>query len=78
MYSDNVIPEPGKYYVLGRHSLLADGRFQYSGFDVIERATDQVIKRFDTYNEALKYANTLKSGQAFDGWTPAFILQSHS
>lgn len=75
MYSDTVTPEPGKYYVLGRHSPLADGRFEYSGFDVIERATEQVIKQFYTYSDALKYANALKSGQAFDGWTPTFILQ---
>ncbi len=78
MYSDTAIPEPGKYYVAGRSSSVKDGRFHYSGFDVVERATDQVIKRFDTFEEANRYAKSLKDGRAFDGWTPAFILQHNS
>jgi hypothetical protein len=44
-------------------------------FQVIERATDQVIKQFRTFDEAHKFRKSLQEGQAFDGWTPAFILQ---
>ena len=78
MYSDSMTPEPIKYYVAGRSSMISDGRFQYTGFDVIEKATDQVIRRFDTFEEANRYAKTLREGRAFDGWTPAFILRTHS
>ena len=75
MYSDNVTPEPSKYYVLGKPTVKPEGVFQYDGFQVIERATDQVIKQFYTFDEAHKFRKSLQEGQAFDGWTPAFILQ---
>jgi len=65
-----------KYYVLARHHALANGMFEYAGFDVIERATDQAIKRFYTFEEANKYAQSLEGGRAFDGWTPSFMLKN--
>jgi len=75
MYSDNVIEDSSKYYVLGKPRVKSEGVFQYDGFQVIERATDQVIKQFYTFDEAHKFRKALQEGQAFDGWTPAFILQ---
>jgi hypothetical protein len=76
MYSDNVAENRGKYFVLARGKLMPEGNFEYRGFHVVERATDQTIKVFDDISDARAYAKSLEGGRAFDGWTPTFILQS--
>jgi hypothetical protein len=43
---------------------------------VIETATDQVIKKFETVEAAKKFMRHLNLGGAFDGWSPSFILKS--
>lgn len=74
----NVAYKGNKYCVFGRAKVLpGDGRYEYSGFEVVELATDQAIKRFDTFQDARKYAKSLEAGQAFDGWTPSFMLQNN-
>ena len=78
MYSDNVVDNRGKYYVSTHGKLMPEGKFEHRGYYVVERATDQTIKAFDDISDARAYAKSLESGRAFDGWTPAFILQSHS
>lgn len=42
---------------------------------VMENQTEQLIQAFEFEDEALEYANFLKDGGAFDGFTPSFILQ---
>jgi hypothetical protein len=69
--------ESGKYYVLARGRLLPGHKFEHRGFIVVERATDQTIKHFDTYQEALEFAKSLRAGRAFEGWTPSFMLQNN-
>lgn len=72
----NVAYKGSKYCVFGRAKVLTpDGRYEYNGFDVVELATDQAIKRFETFQDARNFAKTLESGHAFDGWTPSFMLQ---
>lgn len=72
----NVAYKASKYCVFGRAKVLpGDGRYEYSGFEVVELATDQTIKRFETFKDARKFAESLQGGQAFDGWTPSFMLQ---
>ena len=41
---------------------------------VIEHSTEQVIKEFIFEEEARDYAKFLKSGGAFNGFTPSFML----
>lgn len=77
MYSDNVTDNRGKYYVVARSQMLSDGRFEYKGFQVVERATDQIIREFRDISDARAYAKLLEGNRAFEGWTPAFILQRH-
>jgi hypothetical protein len=49
---------------------------QKNKFRVIEIESDNVIKEFDTHEEANELYQSLKSGHGFEGWTPAFILTS--
>jgi hypothetical protein len=69
--------EGGKYYVLARGRLVPGGKFEHQGFIVVERATDQTIKHFDSYQEAIEFAKSLRTGRAFDGWTPSFMLKNN-
>ncbi len=75
MYSDNVADARSKYYVLARGKLMPEGNFEYRGYHVVERATDQTIKVFDDISDARAYAKSLEGSRAFEGWTPTFILQ---
>ena len=45
---------------------------------IFEHATDQVIHSFYFEDDAKKYVKFLKSGGAFNGYTPAFILTEFS
>lgn len=75
MYSDNIIEDSSKYYVLARGKLMPGGNFEYRGYYVVERATDQTIKEFNDIHDARSHAKSLEGNRAFEGWTPAFILQ---
>lgn len=69
--------DTNKYCVLARGTLMSGGKFEYRGYAVVERATDQTIKQFDTLEEATKFAKSLRTGQGFDGWTPSFMLKNY-
>jgi hypothetical protein len=43
---------------------------------VLETATTQKIREFDSKEDAIRYRKFLKSGGAFNGTTPEFILKS--
>lgn len=73
----NVAYKGNKYCVFGRAKVLADGSYEYSGFEVVELLTDQAIKSFETFQDARKFAKSLESGQAFDGWTPTFMVKNN-
>lgn len=47
-------------------------------FHIEERATEYIIKSFDTREDAKKYMKFLNLGGAFAGWSPKFILCSAS
>ncbi len=49
---------------------------QKNKFRVIEIESDNLIKEFDTHEEANELYQSLKNGRGFEGWTPAFILTS--
>lgn len=50
-----------------------DGKFL-----VEERATDYIIRAFNTRDEAKKYMKFLNLGGGFAGFTPSFILNKSS
>jgi len=41
-------------------------------FDVVETATNVIVKTFPLYQDAKKFLRHLNLGGAFDGWTPMF------
>ena len=43
-------------------------------FDVVEAPSDQIIKRFNKKEDAIKLYNHLNRGGGFDGATPPFFL----
>jgi hypothetical protein len=43
-------------------------------YGVYENATEEVINEFFFEEDAVKFCRFLNSGGAFDGFTPAFIL----
>lgn len=43
---------------------------------VVEKATGQTIKRFDSKAEAKKFLRHMNFGGGFDGWTPEFFLRA--
>ena len=47
-----------------------------SSYNVVEKATDHVVGSYARHDDAKNTSKRLNSGVAFDGWTPAFILQS--
>lgn len=49
-------------------------------YDVVETATDQVIKSFpgDQFLKARMFMRHLNLGGGFDSWTPSFFLKSTS
>lgn len=47
-----------------------------TGYLVIEKATEHVVASFSKHDEAKNLSKRLNAGTGFDGWTPAFILQS--
>lgn len=42
---------------------------------VQETKTEQVVNSFLFEEDAVEYCNFMNRGGAFDGWTPAFMLQ---
>jgi len=44
-------------------------------YTVVETATEQIIKKFDTLKEAKSFMRYLNLGGGFDGWTPQFMLK---
>lgn len=73
----NVAYNGSKYCVFGRAQVLGDGRYEYNGFEVVELATNQAIKQFQTFQDARKFAKSLEGGQGFDGWTPTFMVKNN-
>lgn len=59
-----------KYSVEATH--IADDFF----WNVLEKKTAQVIRTFYFEEDALDMARFMEKGGAFDGYTPAFILNS--
>lgn len=47
-----------------------------SSFKVVETATNTVVAEYASHGEANKHYRLLKSGAAFGGWTPSFVLRS--
>jgi len=46
-----------------------------ANYTVIETATEQIIRTFNTLKEAKSFMRFLNLGGSFDGWTPRFILK---
>jgi hypothetical protein len=44
-------------------------------FDVVETATNVIVKTFPLYQDARKFLRHLNLGGAFDGWTPMFMVK---
>jgi len=42
-------------------------------FNVVEAATEQVIKQLDSRQEAIKLTQHLNMGGGFDGFTPSYM-----
>lgn len=42
---------------------------------VYEKKTENVIRTFQTWEDASNYIKFLRSGGAFAGWTPSFFLK---
>ena len=58
------------------------GRLAYSvvekdryNFEIVEKATGQVIVKADDALDAREIMRNLNKGRAFDGWTPSFFLK---
>ena len=47
-----------------------------SDYNVVEKATNHIIGTYTRHESARSAAKQLNSGLGFDGWTPAFILQT--
>jgi hypothetical protein len=46
-----------------------------ANYTVIETATEQIIRTFNTLKEAKSFMRFLNLGGSFDGWTPQFMLK---
>lgn len=57
-----------KYNVESTH--IADDYF----WNVCEKKTNQIVRTFYFEEDAIKMANFMEKGGAFDGFTPAFML----
>lgn len=57
--------------------VVEDPIAQYN-VSVLETATEQVIKKFETVESAKKFMRNLNLGGGFDGWTPSFLLRDLS
>lgn len=49
-----------------------------NGVEVVETATNQVIRNCNGVEPARKLLRHLNLGGAFDGWTPTFMLKNFS
>jgi hypothetical protein len=47
-------------------------------YSIHETQTEQIIKSFQSKDEAKKFLRHLNFGGSFDGWTPSFMLKKIS